>query len=249
VLKTKPDDEAARFMLQSLGTWDMPDAAPAEHVRRIFDRCAGTFERILVKDLDYKTPERLFHLVHPYLTEEMHVLDLGCGTGLGAELYRPFAKRLIGVDVSPKMLEKAGEKKTYDRLEVLDILQDWPFSHPFDLIYSSDVFVYFGKLDPIMRSASSHLVYGGIMAFSVERLGEDSMAYRLFPSGRFAHSRRYIRDSLKRHGLNVIEETKADIRKELGNPVKGLLIVAKSIREVPGKAKAVLEKTTTGSKR
>jgi len=227
VLETKPDDEAARFMLQSLGTSATPDAAPVEHVRRIFDRCAGTFERILVKDLEYKTPELLFDLVRPYLTEEMNVLDLGCGTGLGAQLYRPFAKRLIGVDVSSKMLEKAAEKKIYNRLEVFDILQDWGFPQKFDLIYSSDVFVYFGNLDTIIRSASSYLVCGGIIAFSVERLEDNSMEYRLFPSGRYAHSRTYIQDCLRRHGLQLIEETKADIRKQSGNQVKGLLIVAK----------------------
>jgi len=234
VLETKPDDEAARFMLQSLGTSETPDAAPVEHVRRIFDRCAGTFERILVKDLEYKTPELLFDLVRPYLTEEMNVLDLGCGTGLGAQLYRPFAKRLIGVDVSSKMLEKAAEKKIYNRLEVFDILQDWGFPQKFDLIYSSDVFVYFGNLDTIIRSASSYLVYGGIIAFSVERLEDNSMEYRLFPSGRYAHSRTYIQDCLRRHGLQLIEETKADIRKQSGNQVEGLLIVAK--KEVCGVA-------------
>jgi len=226
VLETKPDDEAARFMLQSLGRSGAFDAAPAEHVRRIFDRCAGTFERILVKDLEYKTPQLLFDLVAPYLTEEMNVLDLGCGTGLGSQRYRPFAKRLIGVDVSSKMLEKAAEKKIYTRLKVFDILQDWEFSQKFDLIYSSDVFVYFGNLDRIIRSASSYLVYGGILAFSVERLEDNSMDYRLFPSGRYAHSRTYIQDCLRRHGLQLMEETKADIRKESGNQVKGLLIVA-----------------------
>jgi len=231
VLETKPDDEAAKFMLQSLGTSETPDAAPAEHVRRIFDRCAGTFERILVKELEYKTPGLLFDLVRPYLTEEMNVLDLGCGTGLGSQLYRPFAKRLIGVDVSSKMLEKAEEKKIYDELKVFDILCNWEFSQKFDLIYSSDVFVYFGNLDPIIRSVSSYLVYGGIIAFSVERLEDNSTEYRLFPSGRYAHSRTYIQDCLRRHGLHLIEEAKADIRKESENQVKGLLIVAK--KEVP----------------
>jgi len=234
VLETKPDDEAARFMLQSLGISATPDAAPVEHVRRIFDRCAGTFESILVKDLEYKTPELLFELVRPYLTEEMNVLDLGCGTGLGAQLYRPFAKRLIGVDVSSKMLEKAAEKKIYNRLEVFDILQDWSFSQKFDLIYSSDVFVYFGNLDTIIRSASSYIVCGGIIAFSVEILEDNSIGYRLFPSGRYAHSRTYIQDCLRRHGLQLMEETIADIRKQSGNPVKGLLIVAK--KEVCGVA-------------
>ncbi|RZB36626.1 MAG: hypothetical protein SRB2_01928 [Desulfobacteraceae bacterium Eth-SRB2] len=234
VLETRPDDEAARFMLQSLGISATPDAAPVEHVRRIFDRCAGTFERILIKDLEYRTPELLFDLVRPYLTEEMNVLDLGCGTGLGAQLYRPFAKSLIGVDVSSKMLEKAAEKKIYNRLEIFDILQDWGFPQKFDLIYSSDVFVYFGNLDTIIRSASSYLVYGGIIAFSVESLEDNSMEYRLFPSGRYAHSQTYIQDCLRRHGLQLIEETEADIRKQSGNQVKGLLIVAK--KEVCGVA-------------
>lgn len=226
VLETRPDDEAARFMLQSLGTSATPDAAPVEHVRRIFDRCAGTFERVLVKDLEYRTPELLFDLVHPYLTGEMNVLDLGCGTGLGARLYRPFAKRLTGVDVSSKMLEKAGEKKVYDQLEIFDILQAWDFPQKFELIYSSDVFVYFGNLDAIIRSASSCLVPGGIMAFSVERLEDNSMGYQLFPSGRFAHSLTYIQDCLERHGLKLMEAGKANIRKQSGSQVKGLLIVA-----------------------
>ncbi len=227
VLEARPDDEAAQFMLQSMGTEAAPDAAPVEHVRRIFDRCAGTFERILVKDLEYKTPELLFKLVRPHLTREMNVLDLGCGTGLGAQLYRPFAKKLTGVDVSPKMLEKAAEKKIYNRLEVFDILRDWTFHENFDLIYSSDVFVYFGNLETIIRSAASYLVGGGILAFSVERLEDKSREYRLFPSGRYAHTRSYVQDCLERLGLQLIEEIRADIRKESGNAVHGLLIVAK----------------------
>lgn len=35
----------------------------------------------------------------------------------------------------------------YDDLIVFDILQDWSFPQPFDLVYSADAFVYFGNLD------------------------------------------------------------------------------------------------------
>ncbi len=231
MLEIKPDDEAAKFMLQSLGTSTTPDAAPAEHVRRIFDQCAGTFEKTLVNDLEYKTPERLFNLVRPHLKQGLAVLDLGCGTGLGSQFYRPYAKLLIGVDVSSKMLQKASEKNIYDELIVFDILQDWSFSQPFDLIYSSDVFVYCGNLDPIIRSASSYLVHGGIIAFSVERLEDDSTGYQLFPSGRYAHSQRYIRDCLKHHGLAPVAETDAVIRKQSGDEVRGLLTVAEKGRQ------------------
>jgi predicted TPR repeat methyltransferase len=228
VLELKPDDEAARFMLQSLGTSNTPDAAPARHVRRIFDQCAGTFDKILVEDLEYKTPEHLFNHVRPYLKEDMAVLDLGCGTGLGAQFYRPYAKLLTGVDISSKMLQKASEKDIYDALIVLDILQGWAFSsQAFDLIYSSDVFVYFGNLEPIIRSASSHLVHGGIIAFSVEKLEDNGSGYRLFPSGRYAHAQTYIEKCLKHHGLEPIEESESIIRKQSGDEVKGLLIAAR----------------------
>jgi len=228
VLETKPDDKAAKFMLQSLGSiTETPDAAPVEHVRRIFDQCAGTFEKTLVKDLEYRTPELLFNLACPYLTEEMNILDLGCGTGLGAQLYRPFAKRLTGVDVSSKMVEKAGEKDIYDSLEVFDMLQDWNFPKKFDLIYSSDVFVYFGNLHPIICSISSALTDEAIMAFSVENLQETSIDYRLFPTGRYAHSRHYIKSCLEQYGFEVLVEKESDIRKQSGNQVRGLLFVAK----------------------
>jgi predicted TPR repeat methyltransferase len=227
VLEIKPDDEAARFMLQSLGRSGTPDAVPAQHVRRIFDQCAGTFEKILVEELEYKTPEHLFKHVRPYLTEDMVVLDLGCGTGLGSQFYRPYAKLLIGVDVSSKMLQKASEKNIYDDLIVFDILQDWEFPQPFDLIYSCDVFVYVGNLDPIIRSASSYLVRGGFIAFSVEKLEESSTGCRLFPSGRYAHTQTYIENCLKHHGLEPVAVTDSVIRKQSGDEVKGLLIVGK----------------------
>lgn len=67
-------------MLQSIRGAETPEAAPVEHVRSIFDQCAENFETILVEKLEYKTPEILFNLVHPYLTDEMTILDLGCGT-------------------------------------------------------------------------------------------------------------------------------------------------------------------------
>jgi len=226
VLKLQPDNEIAKFMLQGIKGEETPEAAPVEHVRSIFDQCAENFETILVEKLEYKTPELLFNLVHPDLTDKMTILDLGCGTGLGAKLYRSFAKSLIGVDVSAKMLEKAFEKKIYNRLEIFNILQDWVFPTKFDLIYSSDVFVYFGKLDAIIKSASSYLVSGGKIAFSVEELKDNTKDYQLLSSGRYAHSQKYIQEVLTQHELKILEISKTDIRNQSGNPVKGLLIVS-----------------------
>lgn len=228
VLDNQPGNEIAQFMLQSISGGDNPpDAAPVEHVRSIFNQCAENFEDILVDELEYKTPELLFRLVRPHLTENMEILDLGCGTGLGSVLYQPFAKRLTGVDVSEKMLEKAAEKKIYSHLAVFDILQPWAFPAKFDLIYSSDVFVYFGSLDQIIKSAASALAPGGKIAFSVEKLKDDLKDYALYPSGRYAHSPKYIQTCLEQYGLKPLIWDSTEIRKQSGAPVKGMLVVAK----------------------
>ena len=227
VLEIQPQNEIAQFMLKSISNADTPPhAAPVAHVRSIFNQCADEFESILVEKLAYNTPELLFNLVRPHLYENMEILDLGCGTGLGARLYQPFAKSLTGVDISEKMLEKAAEKKIYTRLSVFDIMQKWAFPVAFDLIYSSDVFVYFGDLAPIIKSAAASLAPGGKIAFSVEKSKDNSTDYQLFPSGRYAHSKNYIQDCLNRHGLTRLAWDTTAIRKQSGNPVNGFLVVA-----------------------
>jgi predicted TPR repeat methyltransferase len=228
VLKILPGNDVATFMLQSLGKGETPEAPPVEHVRNIFDQCADNFETLLVDGLDYKTPEYLFNLVRPYLTEKMAILDIGCGTGLGALSYKPFAESLTGVDISEKMLEKASEKNVYNRLEMFDILQPWTFPSKFDLIYSSDVFVYLGNLNPVLKSISACLADGGILAFSVEKLDDTPEDYRLYPSGRYAHSQNYIRTCLDLHGFTAVEISETVIRQQSGQPVNGLLVVAKN---------------------
>ncbi len=49
------------------------------------------------------------------------MLDAGCGTGLCGPIFRNISGSMIGVDLSPEMVEKARERKVYDELEVADI--------------------------------------------------------------------------------------------------------------------------------
>jgi predicted TPR repeat methyltransferase len=226
-LESRPEHESARYMLQSLGAFEIPAAAPIDYVRGVFDECANTFERTLVAKLKYTTPELLFALVKDLLTPGIAILDLGCGTGLGSSLYKPFARRMIGVDISRKMLQEAWGKGTYDLVKEMDILKDWDFDEKFDLICSTDVFVYVGDLNPVAASSSLFLNPGGHLAFSVETLDEDVHGYRLLPTARFAHSHNYVHRVMADSGFTIIRCEKAFLRQEAGQPVTGLLVVAK----------------------
>ncbi|NDY41441.1 tetratricopeptide repeat protein [Dissulfurirhabdus thermomarina] len=232
VLAARPGDASARFLLGSLGAADgeRAPAAPAEYVRRVFDGCAARFEALLVDRLDYRTPEVLFELVRPFVAPGVRILDLGCGTGLGSERYRPLADLLVGMDLSPGMLAQAARKGTYDRLVEGDILGDWgDVGDAFDLVVCADVLVYVGELGPVVRRVHRALAPGGLWAFSVEALPDEPGAaeapFRLCPTGRYQHRVAAVEVLCAEAGLRLEAERPATLRLEAGAPVAGWLAV------------------------
>ena len=230
VLSVKDDEPTARFLLQSMGQLDMPERAPTQYVRKTFDHWALQFEQKLVDQLGYETPEKLFDFLREFLFEKMDIMDLGCGTGLGADLYRPFASFLAGMDCSEKMLEKAKAKEIYDELYLHDIVEPWPTDRKFNLVYSSDCLCYFGNLGPVFKRVRESMVPGAVFGFSVESQlenDESEKGYILGKSSRYRHSAEYIRRVLEKTGLKPLKQQTVTLRKEAGKPVEGLLFAAK----------------------
>ena len=197
-----------------------------EYVREFFDRFAPAFDQRLVEDLEYRTPQRMAQFLAPWLADRkgsLRVEDLGCGTGLSGLVLKPYAARIAGVDLSGRMLAKARERHLYDSLheaEIAAYLEGKPAGEC-DLAAAMDVFVYVGDLEAIFRAVARSLAPGGMFAFSVERLdGEGD--FRLARSGRYAHSRQYLRSLAKAHGLAEWKIEDAVIRKDAGRPVPGL---------------------------
>jgi predicted TPR repeat methyltransferase len=200
------------------------------YVRRLFDQHAPQFDRALIERLDYRAPELLLAAVRsssgvsPRLGS---VLDLGCGTGLGGAALRPYCDWLVGVDVSPGMIEQAKAKGLYDRLLVADIL---PFlvdeagaSH--HLVLAADVFVYCNDLRPIAKSVAGVLMPGGLFTFTVET--HEGAGVRLQDSLRYAHGEDHLREAVAAAGLELLRLDHASTRSEKGEPVPGLLAVAR----------------------
>ena len=228
VLKRAPREPTAKFLLNCIEQ-NSTERAPREYVKKTFDDWASVFEKRLLKDLEYNTPRHLFHELKPFLRKDMDVLDLGCGTGLGAELYRPFAGHLVGIDCSPKMLGIAREKGLYDRLIEADILDEWENDLSFDLIYSSDCLCYFGDLSRVFEKVYKILRPDSIFGFSVERLDRDG-GFLLQRTGRFAHNKDYVREKLEEKGFSILSEKDLVLRKEAGNPVLGTIFVSRKTK-------------------
>ena len=202
-------------------------ASPKQYVVDLFDDYAHRFESHLVEKLEYKTPGVLFERMAPLLGSDLDVLDLGCGTGLMGEYMRPMSKHLVGIDLSPKMLDQAAAKDIYDELvpaEICEFLDERP--ETYDVVLAADVFVYVGDLSTVFASVAKRLHVGGLFVFSVEAL--DGSDFRLNPSRRYSHSADYIARLAAEAEFSIVSQASGILRKEANEPdgkMRGLYYV------------------------
>jgi predicted TPR repeat methyltransferase len=227
-----PDDPIPQHMLAALGGAVCPPRASDAYVRSTFDDFAESFERSLL-GLQYQAPQLLYAAVMGSgalaRTEALEVLDIGCGTGLCAPLLRPAARRLVGVDLSPKMLSQAAARGLYDQLNCAE-LTDWlgTCSMTFDLAVATDVLCYFGDLSVVFTRVHKVLAPGGFFGCSLEAAPESTAAqpFVIRPHGRYQHQRAYIERALAQAGFQHVQISQAVLRYERRDAVVGYLAVA-----------------------
>ena len=107
------------------------------------------------------------------------VVDLGCGAGaVGAALRARFAqRRLLGVDASPAMLERAQALGTFDALAKGDIAT-WVPASPTALIFSNAALHWLGDHERLLPRLASVLAPGGVLAVQMPR-NFDAASHRL----------------------------------------------------------------------
>ena len=220
-LRIQPDNQAVLHSIDILTRGKNMAASPAAYIRSLFDSYADHYDAHLQQALHYQVPQRLYEAVSPHgKPDAWDILDLGCGTGLCGQVFKPFARRMVGVDLSGKMLALAEKKHLYDALieaDILDYLQGE--SSLWDLIIAGDTLVYFGDLAPLFQAVSRALKLGGFFAFNVEiSAGED---YVMTDSGRFAHSEGYLAQLAQAHHLVLCSQQISVLRTHHDRPVSG----------------------------
>lgn len=223
-----PNNPTVEFMLAAL-TGQQPVAPPKEFVRDLFDNYAFTFDKHLTQHLGYQVPQHLYQAVTQLNSQARHswrILELGCGTGLCATLFKPLASYLVGVDLSAKMLRMAAEKGLYDELIEEDMVsyvnsqnKEW------DIILAADVLVYVGDLMPLFEAVHRALVHNGIFAFTTEI--SETCEFTLQPHGRYAHSRAYIERLARVAGFTVAYYERVTARLQENQPLLSHLYVMK----------------------
>jgi predicted TPR repeat methyltransferase len=217
-----PDDAEIEHLLIALRDDAPPARASDRTIQQIYKDFAWNYETRMLKDLDYKGPERVLEGIQSVIgtPSNLAVLDLGCGSGLSGLSLKQFASNLTGVDLSPEMIELARARNIYDRLEVAEIT-DWlrRNEESYDLVASCDCLIYFGDLTEIARAVAKRLKPGGVFALTTEAC--ERYPFQLTDTGRYAHHPDHIRDAAKAADLKVGYLQQAFLRMEYGSEVTG----------------------------
>jgi SAM-dependent methyltransferase len=121
------------------------------------------------------------------------VLDLGCGYGWHcAYAMEQGAKKVVGVDISERMLAVARAKTASPNIEYLCApMEDISFApNSFDAVISSLAFHYVADFNDLCRRVYAWLAPGGAFVFSVEHpvfTAEGSQQWTDDASGRHLH--------------------------------------------------------------
>jgi predicted TPR repeat methyltransferase len=225
------DRHGASLRLMRLGAAAVA-SMPQAYVQTLFDQYAPRFEAALVDDLGYRGPALLFKAVLSVRAGARkpaffkRAIDLGCGTGLAATAFAREVDRFIGIDLSPRMIERARATGLYAELEVADMLEglrDKPGASA-DLILAADAMVYVADLAPVLGEITRVLAPGGLLAFTAETYHGDGV--RIGQGLRYAHGEPYVRAEVAAAGLELAQCEDLSARNEDHVPAPGLVVVA-----------------------
>lgn len=223
------DSRGAAMLLARMGQAAIPERTPPAQLVNLYDVRSQFWDRESTYFGHALVAEELQkHLEHA----RPDILDIGCGTGLVGGQIRRLAGKLDGIDFSRAMLEKAQDKKHYDRLDQADLV---PFmtAHKggYDVITGAATLIHFGSLQAVFQATAHCLRDKGLFVFTLFPNEDKDTDFavasndRLAQSGCYTHSAAYVERLAAENGfLTLALEKAVHEHDQNGNPVPGLVV-------------------------
>jgi SAM-dependent methyltransferase len=141
---------------------------------KLFNSYAAYYD-LLYKDKDYvKEANFVKYLINKYETlNDLDILELGCGTGKHANLFAKMGYNIVGVDISPSMIDIANSNIFHELKDKLEFkigdVRNINIKKQFDVVLSLFHVVSYQTtnidLDKMFNTVSKHLKSGGLFIF------------------------------------------------------------------------------------
>ena len=135
---------------KKIGYDDAYSLKTPEDSKKLYKKWAQTYDEDFALSSNYLSPKKISSFFNKHTKNtDTPILDVGAGTGLVGELlYRTGNKKIIGIDISPEMLEQAKSKECYSSLMEADVTRKIPLkSNSIGAIVSAGTFTH-GHVGP-----------------------------------------------------------------------------------------------------
>lgn len=221
-----PDDRlGVRRDLARVGALDTDQAMSPAFVAGVFDGYSERFDEHLTGTLGYVGPRVLGGMLDTLSIQPAgRAVDLGCGSGLSGIELRRFADHLVGVDLSERMLERAGERGLYDALHKAEVVS-WleKSSGGFGIAMAADVTSYLGDLAPFLGAVSRALLPNGILAMTVHE--RSASGFGIAVGDTYSHSFEHVETAARAAGLRIMAIERGAMRMEQKQPLPTMFLV------------------------
>jgi len=112
---------------------------------KLYNKWARTYDQDFALSSNYLSPKKITSFFNKHAKKtDAPILDVGAGTGLVGEcLYKTGNKKIIGIDISSKMLEQAKLKGCYSSLIKADVTKKIPLkSNSIGAVVSAGTFTH-----------------------------------------------------------------------------------------------------------
>jgi len=230
------DEEGVGLWLAALGDRPTPERASDSHLDRLYSNRAFNWDEKADGAMGYYGAKLVATMLLRFSgTEKLDIIDVGCGTGLVGSLVAHQAKRLIGVDASLPMLERARAKGQYQHLQHGDLVAFMKAqTGACDAVTCAATLIHFGDLRPAFEAVASSLRDQGLFVMTLFP-NEDEDAVGVNPldgwvqGGCFKHGRNYVRRMAEATGF-IVEAIELGIHEyQKQKPIMGLVVALRRV--------------------
>ncbi len=223
-IKHFPESEIAQHTLNALTHNKKDDSILTAYTRKLFDSFASTYDTTMQK-LEASALNITADYINNLPQESFeNILDLACGTGAFSWLLNKNFNKLIGVDISEKMIAVAKEKQKYTHLVCQDVIAFLETTtESYDLIMAVELTSYLSDLKKLIELSNQRLSLNGLFVMTVETGTQDDVF--LSASGRYLYRKEYVQKLISKIGLKIMFETDVALRKEGIGTASGTIFI------------------------